>query len=201
MAANCQACETGAQLLQEAQAGTAVGTRFGRCSRHAIMVVGAIACIVLLGSGAWFASSRQPANSATMAMSAGTGVAVPHEAMRRSIMQASHFMQSCSSQCNRKLDEELKTCEVGDRGCPKTAHHKHGQCCSDCNGGKCTWPCSEACNQDYAKALVKCTPGVMDCKKPAAHAHKQCCLKCPLAKCTPAKPTEDDFKLANATVS
>jgi len=185
--------------LQEPPAGIAAGKGFCRCSRHAVMVVAAAACVLLLGPGAWFTSSEKTASS-VVATDAGTGVLVPHTAMTRSILQASSFMQSCSSKCNRKLDDHLKTCEVGERGCPKDAHHDHGQCCSKCQDGKCIWPCSEVCNQEYAKALVKCEPGVMGCRKPAGHKHKQCCLKCPLAKCTPAKPTDEDFKLANATI-
>jgi len=200
MAVNGQGFETGGQLLQEPPAGIAVSKGFCRCSRHAVMGVAATICVMLLGSGAWFASSEQAANS-VVAAGVGTGVAVPHTAMKRSIMQESQFMQSCSSKCNWKLDAQLKTCEVGERGCPRDAHHTHGQCCSKCQGWTCTYPCSEVCNQEMAKALVKCKPGVVGCQKPAAHAHKQCCLMCPLAKCIPARPTEDDFKLANATVS
>jgi len=194
-----QEFEIALQALQEPPTGTAVGKGLIRCSRHAVVGVAATICVLLLGSGAWFATGGRAASSA--ATGAGTGVAVPHTAMMRSMMQASQFMQSCSSKCNWKLDAGLKGCKVGERGCPKDAHHQHATCCSKCQGGKCTYPCSEVCNQEFAKAVVKCKPGVIGCQKPAAHTHKQCCLKCPLAKCTPARPTEDDFKLANATVS
>jgi len=201
MVVTSQELEAGGQLLQETPSGTAVGNGSRRCSRHTVTLTVATACTVLLGSGAWFASSEQHADAVGVVTSAGTGVAVPHTAMMRSIMQASHFMQSCSSKCNRKLDADLKTCKVGERGCPRDVYHTHGQCCSTCIDGKCHWPCSEACNQDYAKAALKCAPGVMGCQRAAAHVQKQCCSKCPLGKCTPAEPTEADYRMANTTAT
>lgn len=178
--------------MQEDLTGTAGEGRW-LCNRR-VSIVAAATCCVLLVSSAWFFSKKQLADATAVATDT-----MPHESLVGNLMQKSHFTQSCSYKCNRKLDGELNKCDAGDRGCPKAAFHNHDHCCTDCSGGKCLYPCSAACNQDYAKALSKCKPGVMGCRKPAAHLHTQCCLKCPFARCIPANPTVLDLLHANAT--